>query len=175
MKTLIQNAHIFTACGAEYQNGSILFDESGIISVGTADPAEADVIVDGSGGWVVPGFIDAHSHLGMEGDSVGFESDELNESTDPVTPQLSTADAYNPLDRAVMEALEGGVTTVLTGPGSANAIGGKSALVHTGGGKCFEDVVIKAPAAMKFALGENPKSVYGKTNRHPSPEWRRRP
>lgn len=167
MKTLIQNAHIFTACGAEYQNGSILFDESGIISVGTADPVEADVIVDGSGGWVVPGFIDAHSHLGMEGDSVGFESDELNESTDPVTPQLSTADAYNPLDRAVMEALEGGVTTVLTGPGSANAIGGKSALVHTGGGKCFEDVVIKAPAAMKFALGENPKSVYGKTNRAP--------
>jgi len=165
---IIYNAHVLTCAEAgRIENGYVEFSEKGIISVKSGMPEHtADVMLDAQGGFVVPGFIDAHSHIGMSGDGVGFESDETNEITDPITPQLRAIDALNPRDRCFTEALDGGVTAAATGPGSANGIGGQFALVSMSGER-IDDMIIKAPLAMKFALGENPKVCYHSKNRAP--------
>lgn len=150
-------------------DGFVAFENGKITAVGAmsklALPAGADVL-DVSGCHIYPGLVDAHSHLGMFGDSLGFESEDGNEITDPVTPQLRAIDAINPFDRCFQEAREGGVTTVVTGPGSANAIGGQMAAIKTAGRR-VDDMILRAPVAMKFALGENPKSCYN--DRHETP------
>ena len=115
----------------------------------------------------MPGFIDAHCHLGMFGDAVGFEGDDGNEATDPCTPHLRAIDAVNPLDRCFEEARAAGVTTVLTGPGSANPISGQFAAIKTTG-KWVDAMVLKAPVAMKLALGENPKLTYHERRETPT-------
>ena len=107
----------------------------------------------------MPGFIDAHTHLGMFEDAITFEGDDGNEETEPLTPQLRALDAVNPMDRCFTEALEGGITTVVTGPGSANPVAGQMLAMKTYGRR-IDDMVLKEPMAIKFALGENPKSVY---------------
>ncbi|MFI3251347.1 MAG: amidohydrolase, partial [Eubacteriales bacterium] len=111
------------------------------------------------GAHLCAGFIDAHCHLGVFGDSLGFEGEDGNECTDPCTPHLRSIDAINPLDRGFSDARSAGVTTVATGPGSANPIAGQYTAMKTTG-NCVDDMVIMAPLSMKFALGENPKSVY---------------
>ena len=126
-------------------------------------------VFDAQEGHIQPGFVDAHCHLGMFGDGLGIEGDDGNEATDPCTPQLRAVDAVNPLDRAFQEAREAGVTTVLTGPGSANPISGQMAVLKTNG-RWVDDMVLKAPAAMKLALGENPKLTYHE--RHETPTTR---
>ena len=108
---------------------------------------------------LLPGLIDAHSHLGMIGDSLGFESDDVNEDSDPITPHLRALDAINPFDRGFCDARQAGITTVVTGPGSANAIGGTLTAIKTAGLRA-DDMLIKESLAMKFALGENPKGCY---------------
>ena len=125
--------------------------------------------LDAAQGHIVPGFVDAHCHLGMFGDALGFEGDDGNESTDPCTPHLRAIDAVNPLDRCFEEARAAGVTTVVTGPGSANPIAGQLAALKTAG-RWVDEMVLLAPAAMKLALGENPKSVYNE--RHETPTTR---
>ena len=107
-----------------------------------------------------PGFIDAHSHLGMFDDSIGAEGEDGNESTDPITPQLRGIDSVYAMDRGFADALAAGVTTVVTGPGSANAIAGTFCAVKTYG-RIVDEMVIKSPVAMKMAFGENPKRCYG--------------
>ena len=150
-------------------DGFVAFEGGKITAAGAMDaltlPEDAHVL-DVSDCHIYPGLVDAHSHLGMFGDSLGFESDDGNEITDPVTPQLRAIDAINPFDRCFQEAREGGVTTVVTGPGSANAIGGQMAAVKTVGRR-VDDMIVRAPVAMKFALGENPKSCYN--DRHETP------
>ena len=123
-------------------------------------------VFDAQGGHIQPGFVDAHCHLGMFGDSTGIEGDDGNEATDPCTPHLRAVDAVNPMDRSFQEAREAGVTTVLTGPGSANPISGQFAALKTNG-RWVDAMVLKAPAAMKLALGENPKLTYHE--RHEGP------
>jgi imidazolonepropionase-like amidohydrolase len=125
--------------------------------------------LDMEGCHVSPGFVDAHCHLGMFGDSLGFEGDDGNESTDPCTPHLRAIDAINPQDRCFADARAAGVTTVVTGPGSANPIGGQMAAIKTSG-RWVDTMVIQAPVAMKMALGENPKTVYH--DRHETPMTR---
>lgn len=154
---LIKNGKILTMAGKDYEMGSVLIDNGKIIAVGKSVEAPEDALVmDAEGKIVMPGMIDAHCHLGMWEDSIGFEGADGNEMTDPVTPQLRAIDGINPMDRTFEEAREGGITTVCTGPGSANVIGGTFAIIKTYG-KRIDDMIVKEPAAMKVAFGENPE------------------
>lgn len=162
---LIKNARIFTGTGEIIENGQIAFDDK-IRYVGKEYNGTADECFDATGHIVTPGLIDSHCHVGLFGDSLGFEGADANEDSDPVTPQLRAIDGINPQDRAFEEAVRAGITTVVTGPGSANPIGGQFAAIKTYG-VCVDDMVIKAPCAMKMALGENPKTVYNDKNQAP--------
>lgn len=166
---IIINATLFLPDGSYAPDQFVRIQGTKISETGPMDSiiTQGDpCVIDAQGATLYPGFIDAHTHLGMFEDGLGFEGDDGNEDTDPCTPQLRAIDAVNPLDRCFQEAREAGVTTVLTGPGSANPIGGQFAAIKTDG-KCIDDMVIRAPAAMKFALGENPKSVYHDKNTAP--------
>ena len=139
--------------------GWILLKNGKIDALGEGEPPACSEVLDGEGGVLTPGLIDIHSHLGLYEDGLGFEGADGNEDTDPVTPQMRAIDAVNPMDHAFREALEAGVTAAGVSPGSSNAIGGQIALIKTAGRR-IDDMIVKAPLAMKFALGENPKSVY---------------
>lgn len=166
---LILNAAIHTMAGPVIENGWLRTEANKIAALGAmpAVPEDGEDVLDVHGAGVYPGMIDAHTHLGMWEDGLTFEGDDGNEETDPVTPQLRAIDAVNPLDRCFSEALAAGVTTVVTGPGSANPIGGQLAAIKTYG-SCIDEMIVKAPVAMKMALGENPKSVYHGKNQTPS-------
>jgi imidazolonepropionase-like amidohydrolase len=162
---MIKNARIITAAGKNYDNGVIVFNNK-IRYVGESYDKAVDEIIDAGGGIVTPGLIDAHCHVGLFGDSLGFEGADANEDSDPITPQLRAIDGINPQDRAFVDARRAGITAVVTGPGSANAVGGQFAAVKTAG-VCVDDMIIKAPCAMKMSLGENPKTVYNEKNQQP--------
>ena len=120
---------------------------------------EDDFVQDLSGLYVFPGLIDAHSHLSMVCSSIGFEGEDGNEVTDPITPNIRGIDGCNPMDETIKEALKSGVTTVAAGPGSANVIGGTFFAYKTVG-NCIDEMSIQNPLAMKAAFGENPKRCY---------------
>ncbi len=165
---LFYNAGIFTACSGFIKNGYVLIKDGRIIDVGPMDFCPRDEeSYDISGLTVYPGFVDAHCHIGMWEDGLSFEGDDGNEDTDPATPHLSALDAINPGDRSFKEALNAGVTAVVTGPGSANPVAGQMVAIKTYGDRA-DDMVIKAPIAMKFALGENPKNTYHSKDETPS-------
>jgi imidazolonepropionase-like amidohydrolase len=169
MMMRILNGVVHTMAGPVIPHGYVEVENGKIRAVGemSALPAAAaGPVYDAGGGHILPGFIDAHCHLGMFGNALGFEADDGNESTDPCTPQLRAIDAINPQDRCFQEAREGGVTTVLTGPGSANPIAGQFAAIKTDG-RWVDEMVLRAPAAMKMALGENPKTVYNERKETP--------
>ena len=158
---VIINAKINTCDhGQIIESGYIVIKNGKIAEVGDGiyrgDEAE---LYDAAGCLVTPGFIDSHCHIGIWESGLDFEGDDTNEMTDPSTPQIRAIDAVNPLDRAFREALEYGITTVSVGPGSANPVAGQVCVLHTAG-SYIDKMVLKAPSAMKFALGENPKKVY---------------
>ncbi|MDP4151948.1 MAG: amidohydrolase [Bacillota bacterium] len=158
---LIINAHILPMDGTSIENGYIYIKNGKISAVGNMDDIPDTLNnsgnkFDAKGALALPGFVDAHSHIGMWEDGLAFEGDDGNENTDPSTPNMRAVDAINPMDFAFTEALDGGVTTVVTGPGSSNPVAGQFAAIKTYGRR-IEDMLIKAPLCMKFALGENPK------------------
>ncbi len=161
-KLLVKNVRVWTMDenNTRYE-GWVLTDEGRITELGAGEPPESWEIktIDGLGGVLTPGLIDVHSHVGLYEDGLGFEGADGNEDTDPATPQLRAIDGANPMDRSFKEALEAGITCVAISPGSANPIGGQIALVKTAGNR-IDDMLLKSPLAIKFALGENPKSVY---------------
>ncbi len=165
---IIYNARILTMEGEDIDNGYVQVNDGKIVAIGDMNnaPKITDSDIDGKNNILLPGFIDAHCHLGMWEDSIGFEGDDGNEESDPCTPHMRALDAINPADKCFKEALDAGVTTVMTGPGSANPIGGEWVAMKTNG-ICIDDMVMKFPSAMKFALGENPKSVYNSKNLSP--------
>jgi len=166
---LIKNAKVLTMAGPDIERGEILIDDNGkIAAVGTGlSVPQGTQVVDACGMWALPGFVDAHCHLGMWEDGMGFEGADGNEMTDPVTPHLRAIDAINPVDACFREAREAGVTTACTGPGSANVIGGLFAAVKTYGVR-VDDMVLRDPLALKAALGENPKRTYSEQKKSPS-------
>lgn len=162
----IKNAVVFTMAGEPIENGVVIYDNI-IRYVGKdTDEYEISEETDAAGMYLFPGLIDAHCHLGMFEDSLGFEGDDGNEESDPITPHMRAVDAINPFDRGFSDAVKAGITTAVTGPGSANPISGQFAAIKTQG-VCVDDMVLKAPAAMKFSLGENPKSVYHSKSQTP--------
>lgn len=157
---LIKNGMIHDMVKKTPYKGEILTDGKKIVAIGKKVKAPKNAkVIDVKGMNVYPGFIDAHSHLGLDGYGMGFEGQDYNEMNDNLTPQLRAIDSFNPLDETVGQAMKAGVTTVATGQGSSNAIGGTWIAVKTVG-KCVDDMVVKNPIAMKCALGENPKRVY---------------
>ena len=143
----------------EIENGKIIAVEEGSPDVvGTED-------LDGQGKLLIPGFIDAHTHLGIIENGIDFEGDDCNEATDPFTPQLRTIDGINPMDRCFEEAYKRGITSAVVAPGSANPCGGEIIAVKTYGRR-VDDMIIK-PVGIKFALGENPKIVYNDRDETP--------
>lgn len=165
---LIKNGKIFTMAGQVIENGCILVKDGKIAEIGQhiEVPFGAEVI-DAAGRMVMPGMIDAHCHLGMWETAIGFEGDDGNEMTAPVTAHLRAIDAINPMDKSFQEARDGGVTTACTGPGSANVIGGTFVAVKTHGDR-IDDMIVKEPLAMKCAFGENPKRVYNAQKKLPT-------
>lgn len=163
----IKNAAIKTMAGREYPNGQILMEDGKIKAVGEAveKPAGAQEI-DAGGRLVTPGMVDAHCHIGLFGTAMRWEGEDANEELDPVTPQLRAIDSINPMDEAFVNAYRGGVTSVGTGPGSGNVIGGTFAAIKTWGRR-VDDMVMVQDFAMKIAFGENPKSSHGLKDRSP--------
>lgn len=124
-------------------------------------------IIDVEGAWILPGLIDPHSHIGITEEKWGVIADDGNEVTNPMTPSLRAIDAINPMDPAFHEAIAAGITSVMVGPGSANVVGGQFVFMKTQG-RCVDHMIVKYPAAMKIAFGENPKTNYGDKGQYPS-------
>lgn len=159
---LIKNGHVKTMTGDDITGGCILIGDDGkIAAVGTdiAAPEGAEVI-DAEGRLVTPGCVDAHCHIGLDNEAMGWEGRDYNEIVDPLTPQMRAIDSINPQDEAFELAIRGGVTSACTGPGSANVVGGTFAAIKLTG-KRIDKMIIKEAVAMKCAFGENPKRCYG--------------
>ena len=164
----IKNGLIYTMSNDEIiENGDVLIEDGKIIEIGKHLLSDKAQVIDATGKIVMPGFIDAHCHLGMWEDGIGFEGADGNETTDPITPHLRAIDAINPMDRTFQEARDAGVTMVASGPGSANVIGGTFVAIKTFGHR-VDDMIVKDPLAMKCAFGENPKRVYNDKKQSPS-------
>lgn len=162
-KILIYNAHLMPMTADEIADGFLAVQDGKIAALGEMDDCPAhdgfDVCVDAAGGYLLPGLIDAHTHLGLYEDGLGFEGADGNEDTDPATPQMRVIDAINPMERSFEEARAAGVTCCAVSPGSANPMGGQIAVLKTSG-HWVDRMLVQQPAAIKCALGENPKAVY---------------
>ena len=123
--------------------------------------------IDAKGCFVLPGFVEAHCHMGITEEKKGMEGDDCNEGVAPITPSLRSIDAINPMDDAFHNALKAGITTAMIGPGSANVVGGQFAVIHNHG-RCIDDMILRFPAALKVAFGENPKVNYSGLGKSPS-------
>jgi imidazolonepropionase-like amidohydrolase len=150
------------------ENGTVLITDGVITAVGSDVQLPSDVtVIDASGRWVLPGFVDAHAHVGIDEEAQGWAGDDTNEMTDPNGARMRALDAINPADQGFHDALSGGVTAVVVKPGSGNPIGGQTVAIKTWG-RVVDEMIVKSPASVKSALGENPKRVYGDKKQLPS-------
>ncbi|MHA1198360.1 MAG: amidohydrolase [Candidatus Heimdallarchaeaceae archaeon] len=173
MNYAIKNGKIFTVDKNEtvIEKGTILIKNGKIDNIveGDIPVPEGYQVFDANGMCVLPGFIDTHTHQGLFDGSVGWAGFDGNEMTDPTTAYVRALDAINPEDPGLEEARIGGVTTIQTGPGSGNVIGGTDTIIKTfSKDKILDDMIIKTPSSMKAALGENPKRAYGTEKKQPS-------
>lgn len=175
----ITNGHILTmadagdcrgkaAVDAEYPAGSIRILDGKIAEIGNIPvrPGQAEQVLDVSGALVMPGLIEAHCHMGITEEKKGMEGDDCNENVDPVTPYLRAIDAIDTMDAAFDDAVRAGITSAMIGPGSSNVAGGQFAFLKTRGRR-IDDLIVKAPAAMKVAFGENPKVNFSGQGKSP--------
>lgn len=166
---LIENGKLITMNGPVIEQGCIVIEDGkikGICRTSQADKYPDAEKLDARGCWVMPGIIEAHCHLGITEEKKGMEGDDCNEVVNPITPALRAIDAVNPMDAAFDDAVRAGITSVMVGPGSANVVGGQFAFIKTKG-RCIDDLIVRAPAAMKVAFGENPKVNYSGLDRSP--------
>lgn len=165
---LIKNVTIVDKSCSILENQCILIKDKTIVNIAkNIDSKEDYEVIDGKNNFILPGFIDAHTHVGIKEDSMGFEGDDLNEKSNPITPELRGIDGINPMDKAFKEAYEAGVTCVASGPGSINVIGGQFVAIKTYG-KRVDNMIVKNPVAMKCAFGENPKKHYNSKGKMPT-------
>lgn len=165
---LIKNGLLFTMEAKEESHADLLIDKGKIIRISKDITPTANMkIIDASGFRVYPGFIDAHSHIGISEEKKTNQGDESNEGTNPITPFVRAIDAINPMDSAFHNALAVGITGVMVGPGSANPIGGQFAFIKTHGRR-IDDMIVLQPSAIKIAFGENPMTNYGSNGNIPS-------
>ncbi len=167
----ITGGRIFTMTGQIYENGTIHMEDGKIRAVyegciGDMPVGDKKKVLDVQGAWVLPGLIEAHCHMGITEEKKGMEGDDCNENVTPITPQLRAIDAINTMDSAFDDAVSAGITSVMVGPGSSNVVGGQFAFIKTKG-RCIDDLIVKAPAAMKVAFGENPKVNYSGQGKSP--------
>ncbi|GHF01739.1 amidohydrolase [Amycolatopsis deserti] len=170
MVKAIVGGYVVPVEGDPIDGGTVLIENGRITAVGTA--AEVDVpedaeLVDASGTWVLPGFVDAHTHLGVHEEGEGWAGNDTNEMTDPNGARFRALDGIDPFEIGFDDALSGGVTSVVIKPGSGNPIGGQTVAVKTWGRTAL-DMVFDEAVSVKSALGENPKRVYGDKNQTPS-------
>ena len=158
---LIQGGTVKPISGPDLPNGQVLIDNGKIVAVGTnLEVPQGTEVYHAEGCQITPGLMDAHTHIGLDEEAIRWEGADYNEMSVPVTPHMRGIDGINPQDEAFRMALEGGVTAAMTGPGSANVLGGTFVAIKLHG-KCVDEMVLKNPAAMKSAFGENPKGCYG--------------
>ncbi|WP_228266143.1 amidohydrolase [Microlunatus elymi] len=154
--------------GPAVDGGRVLIKDGKIAAVGTSVKIGADTtVIDATGKWVLPGFLESHGHVGVHEEGNGWAGNDTNEMTDPVGARFRALDAINPADEGFRDALSGGVTSVVIKPGSGNPIGGQTVAVKTWG-RIVDEMLIKQPVSVKSALGENPKRVYGDKKQTPS-------
>jgi imidazolonepropionase-like amidohydrolase len=165
----ITNGRVMTITRGTLEPGTVLVEGGRIVALGqeVVVPEDAE-ICDATGKVVMPGLIDAHCHVGLFPDGIGWEYSDGNELTDPITPHLRALDAVHPEDPAFKDLAPAGVTTILTGPGSGNLVGGQWICLKTAPKPSVEQMILLEPAGMKMALGENPKRVYGERKKTPS-------
>ncbi len=172
---LIIHGNIKTMEERDFADGFIRIVDGKIALIGDMGECPWDLmkkdsgeeILDARGNLVMPGIIEAHCHMGITEEKKGMEGDDCNENVDPITPYLRAIDAINPMDAAFNDALQAGITSAMIGPGSSNVVGGQFAFVKTHG-RCIDRMIVKAPAAMKVAFGENPKVNYSGQGTSPS-------
>lgn len=170
---LLINGKIYTMAGPVIENGYIRTEDEKIAELGEMSAYNVkqedtnEEIIDVKGAWVLPGLIEAHGHIGITEEKTGLIGDDCNEQTNPVTAALRAIDAVNPMDSAFHDAVQAGITSVMAGPGSANVVGGQFVFMKTQG-RCIDEMIVKEPAALKVAFGENPKTAYGDQNKCPS-------
>ena len=172
---VIINGKIKTMEDRDYEDGYVRIEQGRISAVGDMRECDRNLlksrkdiqVIDAKGNLVMPGIIEAHCHMGITEEKKGMEGDDCNENVDPITPYLRAIDAINPMDAAFHDALQAGITSAMIGPGSANVVGGQFAFLKTHG-RCIDRMIVKAPAAMKVAFGENPKVNYSGQGNSPA-------
>ena len=164
----IVGGRVVPISGEPVDGGTVLVADGKIVAVGAglAVPAGARVI-DAAGSWVLPGFIEAHGHVGVHEEGEGWAGQDTNEMTEPVTAQVRALDAINPADIGFRDAISGGVLAVNVNPGSGNPIGGQTVALRCWG-RTVDEMLLREPSGLKSALGENPKRVYGEKKQTPS-------
>lgn len=164
---VIVNAQILPISAAPF-TGSLVITEGRIAELGASvEQPPGHQVIDAGGGWVLPGLVDAHVHLGVHEEGEGWAGADVNETTDPVTAAARALDAINPADIGFADARAAGITAVNVNPGSANPIGGLAVAIKTQG-RIVDEMILRSPSGLKAALGENPKRIYGERKQTPN-------
>ena len=156
---LIRNAHIYPITAPHFYGDLRVKDGKIIEMADLLDPLDGETVIEAEGNFLFPGFIDAHTHLGLYDEGTGSVGNDANETVEAMTPHARAIDGVYPLDEGFQEALMAGVTAVQVMPGSMNVIGGVTSVIKTHG-RFIEDMVLRRYAGLKLALGENPKRVH---------------
>ncbi|MCS7478980.1 amidohydrolase [Umezawaea endophytica] len=168
MNVAITGGYVVPVDGDPIEGGTVLVQDGKIVAVGAdVEVPDGVEVVDAAGSWVLPGFVEAHGHMGVHEEGEGWAGQDTNEMTDPNGARMRALDAINPDDLGFRDALSGGVTTAVVKPGSGNPIGGRTVAVKMWG-RTVDEMLIREPVSVKSALGENPKRVYGDQKKIPS-------
>jgi imidazolonepropionase-like amidohydrolase len=164
----ITGGRLVPITGEPVETGTLLVRDGKIAAIGPdVDVPDGTPVVDVAGSWVLPGFVEAHGHVGVHEEAEGWAGSDTNEMTDPVTAQVRALDAINPADLGFRDAIGGGVLAVNVNPGSGNPIGGQTVAIKCWG-RTVDEMLLRQPSGLKSALGENPKRVYGEQKKTPS-------